>query len=94
MIYPILNISIYMTKGYLRIMKAIDKYFHSRIWLHNIPKIYILDNLENDLQYILNHLCCCILSTELSKLYILICRKDNSAGGKIDADDDDDDNDD
>lgn len=33
------------------------------------------------------HLCCCILSRELSMLHILICRKNNSVGGKIDKDD-------
>lgn len=64
-------------------MEAIDEYLHSQIWLHTIPKIYNLDNFQNDLQYILNYLCYCIFSTELSTLYILICRKDSSVGGKI-----------
>lgn len=52
-------------------------------------KMYILENLENDLQYILNHLCCCIPSIELLTLYILIWWKENSVGDKIDEDDDD-----
>lgn len=78
-----------MTKGYSRIMEILDEYLQSKIWLHNIPKIYILDNLENDLHYILNYLCCCILSIDLSMLYILIWRKDNSVVSKIDEDDDD-----
>lgn len=55
-IYSILNINICMTKGYSRMMKVIDKYLYSKIWLHTITKIYILDNLENDLQYILLYL--------------------------------------
>lgn len=84
MIYPILNISIYMTKKLSRMIEVIDEYLYSKIWLYTISKIYILNNLENDFQYILNNLCCCILSTELSTLYILICRKDNLVGSKID----------
>lgn len=38
---------------------------------------------------IFNHLCCYILSTELSTFYILICREDN----KIDEDEEDDNDD-
>lgn len=72
-----------MVKRLSRMIEVIDAYLYSKIWLHTILKIYILDSLENDLQYILNNFCRCILSTELSTLYILICRKDNSVGSKI-----------
>lgn len=47
-------------------IEVIDEYLHSKIRLHIIPKIYILDNLENDLQYIYQTI---IVNTYLVKSY-------------------------
>lgn len=74
----------YKIKGYPRMIEAIDEYLHSKIQLHTIPKIYILHNLENNLQYILIYLC---------HLVLLIWRKDNSVDGILDKNDDDEDDD-
>lgn len=47
-------------------MEVIDEYLRSKIRLHIIPKIYILGNLENDLQYIYQTI---IVITYLVKSY-------------------------
>lgn len=39
-----------MTKCFLRIIEVKDEYLHCKIWLYTIPKIYILDNLQDDLK--------------------------------------------
>ena len=67
-------------------IEVIDKYLYSKNWLHTIPKIYILDNLENDLQYIFDYLCCSMLSTKLSTLDLLTRRKDNLVDDENDDD--------
>lgn len=65
MIYPNLDISIYMTKGWSGMIEVIDKYL--------LSKIYMVNNLENNLQYILKRFIFVVAKLLMLYIYILFC---------------------
>lgn len=71
-------------------IKIIDKYLVSKIWLHTIAMIYICSITS---RMISDHHCCCILSLKLSMvvIYILNFWVGSTVIRELDEDDEDDD---